>query len=573
MVKTVIRSPRRIALVIRPVVFLPMAFLLALCLGASSAPAARARAAVAAPPIAAPIAAAPAEPNAPSAISIVPNPATVVANGTQLFTATVSAASVTWSADPAAGSILSTGPLTAVLKVTTTAGTYPNAITATSSSHGSAGATVNVIPGPLASIAVSPPAADLVVDTTRDFSATGTDAFGNPINGLSVVWSVAPAAGSIASSGPATMTFRAGTTPGNYPEAIRATSGAIAGTANIFVRAGPPASVVVTPSAVTMDINATQDFTATVFDRFGNPRPELGVTWLTPPFDGSPVGTIETSSALNARFRAGTRAGTFAGGLQASQPPGLGSATITIRPGPPARVQLTANPGELTTDGVSSSTIVATVTDEYGNPIGAGVPVAFEVTQCAGVCELSPRTGTTNGQSRLATVLRSIHTSPTRPLTSTIRVVASASGNAANGSVDVLGSFTPYRRLLPAVIKGWPPDNHTACTAFRIVPPATLSQPASNAFNIYRFTAAAPFATVIISNYATDGQLLLYLITADNCATNNTMSLSFIRSATIAQGTSTTTFSNALLAGQQYLLAVNTTGALTNQFYTLTLTQ
>lgn len=521
--------------------------------------------------------AAPDEPSAPLAVSLAPNPATVVANGTQLFTATVTTGggsvitntNVTWTVNPMAGAIVATGTLTAVLKVTTATGAYSNAITASHPS-GSASANVNVTPGPLASISINPPAVDLVVDTTQSFVATGRDTFGNVINGLSVGWSIAPGVGSIASSGPTTMTFRSGTTPGTYPGAIRATNGSVIGQANISLRPGPVGSVMIAPAAVTMGINTTQVFTAGVFDKFGNPRPELGVTWLTPSFNGNPAGAIENSSDTSASFRAGTRAGTFVGGVQASNSPGLGSATVVIRPDPPANVQVSANPSAITTDGVSGSAIIATVTDQYGNPIGAGLPVTLSV-QCAGSCDLSSGFGVTNNQSQVSAVLRSAYTSPTQTLASTIRVTASINGGAASGSVDVAGSFVPYRSLLPVSNNAWLPGNHTVCTAAWIGPPTTLSQPADNTFNIYRFTASTVSYTVVINDYATTGQLLLYRITADTCATNGTMSVSFSRATPVTGSSFQITFANAFILGQQYLLAVNTTGALTNQPYTMTI--
>ncbi|MCS6848884.1 MAG: hypothetical protein RMN52_14355 [Anaerolineae bacterium] len=423
-------------------------------------------------------------------------------------------------------------------------------------------------PATLASITISPSLADMDLDTTQTFTATGRDASGNEITGLSVTWAVSPTAGVIVATGPTTMTFRSGTTPGDYPKAIRAAAGSVVGTANVLLRPGPPASIVISPSVVTLDINATQTFTASVFDRFGNLRSDLGVTWLTPP----PVaGTIESSTANSAVFRAGTVAGTFSAGLQASNPPALQSVAITIRPGPPARVQVSASPTTLKTDGLSSSNIVALVTDQYGNPVGQGTPVSFAIESCPGACTLDPTSGVTNDQSRASTVLRSAYTSPTQTLTATIVVRASINAGAASDAVTVTGVFTPHRSLMPVVTKDWVPANHTACTALRVTPPATVSQPANYAFNIYRFTAQAGSYAVLLSNYATTGQLLLYRIVNDACATSGTMSVSFITSVPIAGPSFQTTFANAFIPGQEYLLAVYTTGALTNAFYTITI--
>lgn len=423
-------------------------------------------------------------------------------------------------------------------------------------------------PTVLVSITISPSLADMDLDATQTFTATGRDASGNEVTGLNVTWAVSPTAGVIVSTGPTTMTFRSGTTPGDFPKAIQAVSGSVVGTANVLLRPGPPASIVISPSVVTLDVNATQTFTASVFDRFGNPRTDLGVTWLTPP----PVaGTIESSTVNSAVFRAGTVAGTFGAGLQASNPPALQSVTITVRPGPPALVQTSASPTTLRMDGRSSSSIVALVTDQYGNQVGQGVPVAFAIESCPGTCTLDPTSGVTNDQSRTSTVLRSTYTSPTQTLTATIVVRASINAGAAGDAATVTGVFTPYRSLMPVVTKNWVPDNHTACTALRVTPPATVSQPANNPFNIYRFTAQAGSYTALLSSYATTGQLLLYLIENDVCATSGSMSVNFIASASIAGPAFQTTFANAFIPERDYLLAVYTTGALTNTFYTITI--
>ncbi|BCX05480.1 MAG: hypothetical protein KatS3mg053_3418 [Candidatus Roseilinea sp.] len=423
-------------------------------------------------------------------------------------------------------------------------------------------------PATLVSITVSPSLADMDLDTTQTFTATGRDASGNEVTGLSVTWAVSPTAGVIVSTGPTTMTFRSGTTPGDFPKAIQAVSGSVVGTASVLLRPGPPASIVISPSAVTLDLNATQMFTASVFDRFGNLRPDLGVTWLTSP----PVaGTIESSTANSVVFRAGTVAGTFGAGLQASNPPALQSVTITVRPGPPTLVQASALPTTLRTDGRSSTNIVALVTDQYGNQVGQGVPVAFALESCPGTCALNPDSGVTNDQSRASTVLRSTYTSPTQTLTATIVVRASINAGTASDAATMTGVFTPYRSLMPGVAKDWVPANHTACTALRVTPPATVSQPANNAFNIYRFAAQTGSYRVLLSDYATTGQLLLYRITNDACATGGTMSVSFISSVPITGPSFQTTFANAFTPGQEYLLAIHTTGALTNAFYTITI--
>ena len=143
-----------------------------------------------------------------------------------------------------------------------------------------------------------------------------------------------------------------GSRPAFYPNAIVASAGngSTPGIASVVLQAGPPASVIVSPASATLEINASQTFTAAVFDKFGNLL-NLGVTWL--PKEG--VATIESFTANSAVLRAGTRAGVFADGLRAVQSGAEGVAAITVLAGPPAGLTLNASPGALTTNGRDSS--------------------------------------------------------------------------------------------------------------------------------------------------------------------------------------------------------------------------
>src|SRR5207253_6805063 len=115
-------------------------------------------------------------------ITVTPNPAIVTSGATQQFTAVGKDAfgntvtiTPTWSVVAGGGAIDGNGLFTAG----TVAGTYTNTVTATS--NGVTGrATVTVTAGPLASIVVSPSLGVLSAYSTRPFTATGQDAFGNP---------------------------------------------------------------------------------------------------------------------------------------------------------------------------------------------------------------------------------------------------------------------------------------------------------------------------------------------------------------------------------------------------------
>jgi hypothetical protein len=515
------------------------------------------------------------EPGKDISMTLEPSSAELEPRGWQPFTATVSDSKgkpipnpdLTWQSN-GGGNILPTGKTTAIYQAPAAAGFYPSAVTAAyDKDKATASANITVAVDSAVTIVISPPVASMVVNTTRLFTAT-TYVDDIPIPDAGVTWSALPGSGVIESSGPTTATFRAGTTPGVYTGAVRATNGAVTGTATVDVRAGPPASIVITPTAAVLAINSAQLFTAHVFDQFGNVLP-VGVTWLTPaPF----AGAIESSSALTVVFRAGTVAGSYPNGLRAANGAAVATAAIAIPPDPPADLVLSATPEAIVTDGLDESTIVVTVTDSFGNAVGAGAVVTLNVDQCGSSCTLGATSMETNAQGQVTTTLHSTNTSITEPVVSTIKVIASITTNSGVVSrpVVVNGSFTPYRSRLPISLNG-DLNNHTACTALIVTPPAIVNQRANNAFNIYRFSAAAMSYNVTLERYATTGQLLLYLIVDDRCASTGSMSVNFIRSINITSPATFLTTLSGLQIGQTYLLAVNTTGALTPQMYTLTI--
>jgi hypothetical protein len=136
--------------------------------------------------------------------------------------------------------------------------------------------------------------------------------------------------------------------------------------------------------------------------------------------------------------------------------------------------------------------------------------------------------------------------------------------------VNITGSFVPYRNFV-SIMPNAPINNHTSCTAQILNSPQSAAQPSDQAFNIYRFTAQTAAHTVTIQNYASTGQILLYRILADQCATTNTVTLAFVGSYPITSASQYQRVLSGLAVGSQYLLAVNTTSRLSAQSYTITL--
>lgn len=90
---------------------------------------------------------------------------------------------------------------------------------------------------PLASIVVTPVVA-LAIPTTQQFVAVGRDSSGTVMS-ISPSWSVEAGGGTIDETG----LFRAGSAPGAFTSTVKATSGAIWGTASVKVINGAVVSV------------------------------------------------------------------------------------------------------------------------------------------------------------------------------------------------------------------------------------------------------------------------------------------------------------------------------------------
>jgi hypothetical protein len=471
---------------------------------------------------------------------------------------------VSWGVN-GTGLITKTGSVTATFRAGTVAGVYSNAVIAsTQGISGAANVTVNA--GPLAAINLTPAIVAIGIGSQQLFNAAGFDAWGNAVPGFSANWSISPAsAGSFDTTGAASVLFRAGNTPGTYNNAVRASSGNVSSAATVVVQPGTVASVSLLPSTVTLPINARQVFTATVRDQAGNPLPGLSVLWQVAPN----AGTVVASGPLTIEVAAGTTAGVFANAVRAFNGVFSAGAGVVVQAGPASSMRISASPAALQTDGASSSTIEVTLIDAYGNPTGAGTPVQWEIVQCSGTCTLSQNSGQADASGRASTSIRSDYRAP-EGTSSTLIVKATA--GSLNATVTLAGQYKPFRTWLPIMQRDAPLNNHTSCTALVIAPPQTVVQPASRSFNIYRFVATSASYRVSLSNYGTSGRLLLYRITSDNCAANGTLSVVYLREAGITSPTSFETAFNILFTpGQSYLLAVNTTGALTSQPYSITI--
>jgi len=213
-------------------------------------------------------------------VAISPTSAAVSSGATQQFTATVSGSTntaVTWSTS--AGSISTSGLLTAPSVTSTTSVT----VTATSqaSTTISASAIITVNAPTTVSVAVSPTSATVSSSGTQQFSATVSGT-----SNTAVTWSTS--AGSISTSGLLT----APSVTSSTAVTVKATSQAsTTSSASATVTVNPPStvSVAVSPASATVSSGGTQQFTATV-----SGSSNTAVTWSTS------SGSISSSGVLTA---------------------------------------------------------------------------------------------------------------------------------------------------------------------------------------------------------------------------------------------------------------------------------
>jgi hypothetical protein len=324
-------------------------------------------------------------------ITVTPTPVTLAISGTQQFVAVGQDAAgnvvqftPTWSVVAGGGAVTGTGLFTAG----TVVGTFTNTVQA--SSGGITGtATVNVTHGPLASITVTPKPSTLTPAATQQFTAVGKDASGNTV-AITPTWSVTAGGGTINAAG----MFTAGNTPGTYANTVRATSGAISGTATVTVTVGPLASITVTPNPVTLGIGTAQQFTAVGKDAVGN-AVTINPTWAVV----AGGGTISSSG----NFTAGNTLGTFANTVQASSGGIRGTATVTVIAGPLSSITVTPNP--VTVQSGDTQQFIAVGHDAGGNvfvitPVWAVVNGGGTINPATGLFTAGGVAGTFNNTVR-----------------------------------------------------------------------------------------------------------------------------------------------------------------------------
>ena len=263
----------------------------------------------------------------------------------------VADAAITWtSSDPGVGTIDVCGLFTAICAGTTT-------LTATGDgAAGTATVTVTSDDPVLSRIVVTPPAITFNVGDAETFSATAYDQDGCVMPGMDIAWlSSDETVGTIGTDG-RFAALTAGTTT------LTASACGVTGTATVTVT-DASSGVVISPSAVTLDVGDSRQFTATVpdlataFGLEGNSSPGATVTWSC---DDEVVGTIDRDGLFTAKAEgSATITATVDGGE-------TGTAVVTVRSASPVPARIAVSPSDFTIAAGSTLSLTATVYDQYG---------------------------------------------------------------------------------------------------------------------------------------------------------------------------------------------------------------
>src|SRR4030065_634968 len=177
-----------------------------------------------------------------------------------------------------------------------------------------ANVTVEGVPGPLASIVLSPAMVPLSVSDTQQFAAACRHLVGNEVSDLTPIFSVTGGIGTVTSGGLFTAVAAGSGT-------VVATSGTVS--AQAMVTVASVMSMVLTPALVTLSVGDTHQFTVTCYDTLGIAVPGMTVSFAV----NGGVGSISSSGMLTASTVPGNGlVSATAGALTAS-------ASVTVGPG------------------------------------------------------------------------------------------------------------------------------------------------------------------------------------------------------------------------------------------------
>ena len=222
--------------------------------------------------------------------------------------------------------------------------------------------TITVQPGTVDRVEISPSATELTVQEEQTFSVRAFDAFSNEVQNFATGWQVDAEAGTIDHQG----SFTASTIMGDYPAsvAVEVTDGVATrrDTASVTLLPGALDRVEVSTSAITVAAGESHQFTALTFDRFSNQITGANLRWQAALLTGTISATGRFSATKAGEYTDAISVEATQGGITKSD-----TATVTVRPGPPSRVEVI--PSRIQASLRTSQDLTAILFDQFGNEI------------------------------------------------------------------------------------------------------------------------------------------------------------------------------------------------------------
>ena len=290
-------------------------------------------------------------------------------------------APIAWaSSDDAIATVSSSGVVT---------GVGAGKVTITASSGGKSGTSqVTVLPIPVGSVVITPPAPFVTVGRTVALTAEALSATGAPLPGRNITWSTStPGVAQVSATGMVT-----GVSPGTA--VIFASADGVLGWVTVRVGVIPVSSVTVTPATPTLTIGQTISLSAALADAAGAPLSGRVVSWSS---DATSIAAISTGGTVT-----GLATGTAT--ITATSEGQTGTATVTVAA---AGVRtLAIVPDSVTLGLLGTVTLAAVVRDPAGSVLnGAAVAWSSSNALVAGVSAGGTVTGLLPGTATITVKL------------------------------------------------------------------------------------------------------------------------------------------------------------------------
>jgi uncharacterized protein YjdB len=328
-----------------------------------------------------------------ASLVVAPGAATLIVGGTTILQAVTSSAdgtvlagrTIVWaSSSPQVAAVDATGNVIGVSAGSAT-------ITATCEGK-TASSTITITVIPIASIAMTPGSATLVVGQSTSLTPIATDANGNVLGGRPMTWKSADTTIATVSDLGLVTAVGAGTV------AISATAEGKTGMSQIVVTPATPtpvASVTLTPTSASLVVGSAATISDTLKDASGHVLTGRAVAWVS---NTPGVATVDASGVVTA-VSAGTAT------ITATSEGKTASATITVSLVPVASVVVSPTSANLYVGG--TTTISAIAKDANGNALAGRVvewtssaPTIATVNSATGlVTAIAPGTATITATS------------------------------------------------------------------------------------------------------------------------------------------------------------------------------